>query len=74
MRAVVSMVPNDEATLPSAAHAVRTIEGVESVTVDEARNALVVDYDADTIDDGELLTRVASEGIEGVELVSLDES
>jgi hypothetical protein len=74
MRAVVAMVPNDEATLPSAAHAVRTIEGVESVIVDEARNALVVDYDADTIDDGELLTRVASEGIQGVELVSLDES
>lgn len=73
-RAVLTMVPNDDATLPSAAHAVRTIEGVASVTVDTSRNAVVVDYDADAIDDGELIARIAAEGIRGVELVSLDET
>ena len=74
MRAVLTLIRNDDATLPSAAHALRTIVGIGSVTVDVARTALIVDYDEGSIDDGELLNRVAAEGIRGVELVSVERS
>ena len=72
--ATVTMRRNDDATLVGAAHALRTLDGVRTVTVDEARSALIVDYDGDSIDDGELLNRVAAEGIADVELIDLDET
>ena len=74
MRATMTMRRNDDATLTSAAHALRTIDGVRTVTVDEARTVLIVDYDAESLDDGELLNRVGAEGIAGVELLSLEET
>ena len=73
MRATLTMRRNDDFTLTGAAHALRTIEGVEAVTVDEARSVLVVDYDADAIDEGELLNRVSAEGIVDVRLRSVEE-
>jgi hypothetical protein len=73
MRATLTMRRNDDFTLTGAAHALRTLDGVRDVTVDESRTALIVDYDDDSLDDGELLNRVAAEGIVGVELVSLEE-
>jgi hypothetical protein len=73
MRATLTMRRNDDFTLTGAAHALRTIEGVEAVTVDEDRSAVIVDYDGASIDDGELLNRVSAEGIVGVELLSLED-
>jgi hypothetical protein len=73
MRATLTMRRNDDFTLTGAAHALRTIEGVETVTVDEDRSAVIVDYDSASIDDGELLNRVSAEGIVGVELLSLED-
>jgi hypothetical protein len=73
MRATLTMRRNDDFTLTGAAHALRTIEGVEAVTVDEDRSAVVVDYDAEAIDEGELLNRVSSEGIVDVQLRSVEE-
>jgi hypothetical protein len=73
MRATLTMRRNDDFTLTGAAHALRTIEGVEAVTVDEDRSAVIVDYDSASIDDGELLNRVSAEGIVGVELLSLED-
>jgi hypothetical protein len=73
MRATLTMRRNDDFTLTGAAHALRTIEGVTAVTVDEDRSAVIVDYDSESIDDGELLNRVSAEGIVGVELLSLED-
>ena len=72
-RAVLTMRRNDDFTLTGAAHAVRTIEGVHDVTVDESRTAVIVEYDDASIDAGELLNRVAAEGIVGVEIASLED-
>lgn len=74
MRATVTMRKNDDATLTSAAHALRTIEGIHAVTADEARSLLVVDYDGDALDEGEILNRIAAEGIAEVELLSREET
>jgi len=74
MRAILTMIRNDDATLTGAAHALRTIEGIRTVTVDEARTALIVDYDGEALDQGELVNRVAAEGIRGVEVRSVEAS
>lgn len=45
------------------------------MTVEESRIALVVDYDETSIDDeGEIVNRVAAECIEGVRILTAEES
>lgn len=75
MHMTLTMERNDDATLESAATTLRSLDGIRSVTVDEARSALVVDYDETSIDDeGEIVNRVAAEGIEGVRILTAEES
>jgi len=63
MLTTVKVVRNDDATLQSTAHTLRTVQGVLSVDVDEAASALHVRHDADVISEGEILNLIGMEGV-----------